>query len=397
MTTPGQTLRSRLLAPALGFALASLALASFGGCFVSFDGYELADAGGSPDAANGDAGTASGGHAGSDSSTAGSGEVSGGGTSSVAGNPNGASGGRAGAGGTTTVAGGSGATSTGGTTSAGGSATTGGSAGSVTTGGNATTGGSAGSATTGGSGGALQSCPIDKPELVPIPRPDGGIFCIDRTEVTNANYAAFLATNPSTTAQSAVCTANASFAPAMDGVNCTQYDPTNHPNFPVACVSWCDAQAYCAWAGKRLCGKIGGGANLTTDFADATKSEWYTACSRDGQYEFPYGGTTYQPATCVGQDEGADRPTAVPTPSCQGGYDGVFDMSGNVSEWEDSCVGSTGLNDLCLYRGGSYADLNSGTTPTLQCNSGTGTTAKSASKARSTRDKEIGFRCCADP
>jgi formylglycine-generating enzyme required for sulfatase activity len=164
-------------------------------------------------------------------------------------------------------------------------------------------------------------------------------------------------------------------------------------------VDWCDAKAYCAWAGKRLCGKIGGGANAPADFANAAKSEWFTACSHAGAYKFPYGaqGDTYDGTACVGADQGAVRPTAVPTASCQGGYDGVFDLSGNVSEWENSCAASTSFSDQCLYRGGSYLDLDTGTSPTLLCNSGSAATPKSVSKARSTRSKEIGFRCCADP
>ena len=251
-----------------------------------------------------------------------------------------------------------------------------------------------------GAGGAPTSCPaaLHGTILVAIQNPSGGIFCIDRQEVTNADYQAFLDTNPSLP-KSGVCSTNPTFTPAMDALNCTQFVPAK-PNLPVACVNWCDAQASCAWAGKRLCGKIGGGANAPADFADATKSEWYRTCSHAGQYKFPYGavnGDLYDGSACVDPDKGLTRPTAVPTPTCQGGYDGVFDMSGNVSEWEDSCAANTGLSDQCLYRGGSYRDLDTGTTPTLLCGSGTATVPKSASAARSTRDKEIGFRCCADP
>ena len=36
------------------------------------------------------------------------------------------------------------------------------------------------------------------------------------------------------------------------------------------------------------------------------------------------------------------------------GYVGVYDLSGNVWEWEDSCDGTTGSNDLCRLRGGSF-------------------------------------------
>jgi formylglycine-generating enzyme len=366
-------LGSRMLAPAVGAALAMLAPVCFSGCLVSFDGYELADAGG----ANG---AASGGVPGSDLVTGGTSEAGSGGTSPIAGTSSGGVVGRAGA-------------DNGGAANGGGSAANGG--------GSAANGGGGAAAGSGGSAGNPAMCPLllHGAILVEIPKPGGGIFCIDRSEVTNSDYAAFLATKPSTLVQSSECSANVDFAPASDATSCTQYDPLNKPKVPVACVNWCDAKAYCAWAGKRLCGKIGGGANAPADFANASKSEWFTACSHAGALKFPYGasGDIYDGSACVGADHGSLRPSAVPTASCQGGYDGVFDMSGNVSEWENSCAASTGLSDQCSYRGGSYLDLDTGTTPSLLCNSGTSTTPKAVTKARSTRDKEIGFRCCADP
>jgi sulfatase modifying factor 1 len=409
VTTPRRNLRSRSLPPVVGFALASLGLASFGGCFVSFDGYELADAGGTPSGSSGNGGDASGGSAGSESVTGGGGQMSVGGTSPIAGTSSGGATGRAGSSGVSGSSsssgnsgiggGGSGGTATGGNPSGGDGGTP---AGGTSAGGSSTGGG--GASGVAGSGGAPLNCPIANIHgsvLVEIPRPGGGIYCIDRTEVTNSDYASFLASNPSISVQSQACTGNSTFAPDTTG-ECTQYDPTNKPKVPVSCVNWCDAEAFCTWAGKHLCGKIGGGTNAPASFADATKSEWYAACSHAGQYQFPYGATnndTYDGGACIGGDSTAIRPTAVPTTSCQGGYDGLFDMSGNVSEWEDSCTGNTGLTDQCLYRGGSYLDFNTteGTAPSLQCNSGNGATAKSVSKARSTRDKEIGFRCCLDP
>jgi formylglycine-generating enzyme len=392
-----------------------LAAASFSGCLVSFDGYELADAGGSDNATSGSGGSVSGSNAVSGSSGAGGRSsdagASNGGAAGRAGTNAGASSGKGGAdnggGGATAGAatnGGGGATNGGASSGAGGAIAAGASNGGGGGVAGKANGGSGGaSAGAGGSAGNPASCPppLHGAILVEIARPDGGIFCIDRTEATNADYGQFLATNPSTTAQSAVCASNATFAPASDATNCTQYDPSPAGNgkAPISCVNWCDAQAFCAWAGKRLCGKIGGGSNLTSAFADATKSEWYTACSHAGQYAFPYGadGTSYEAKSCIGADYGSIRQSAVPTASCQGGYNGVFDMSGNVSEWEDSCAASAGLSDQCAYRGGSYADLDTGTTPTLLCNSGTATTPKLATKPRSTRDPEIGFRCCADP
>jgi hypothetical protein len=398
----------------LGTALALLGVASFGGCFVSFDGYELADAGG----ANGETSGAGGalGSAGNESTLGGGGAIGTSGSSAIGGTSNAgaSSGGAAGRAGSNSGGssgssgnGSAGSNSNGGTSNGGAAGTNAGSGGSGVIGGTGGTssagsssGGtsSAGASGSAGTGGNPPSCPVPLHGaiLVEIPKPGGGIFCIDRTEATNQDYAAFLASNPSTATQSAVCSGNTTFVPASDSVDCTQYDPTNKPKVPVACVDWCDAAAYCAWAGKRLCGKIGGGANSPAAFADATQSEWYAACSHGGTLDFPYG-DTYDSTACIGADVGVTRPTAVPTQSCQGGYDGVFDLSGNVSEWENSCAANTGMSDACLYRGGAYDDLDNGTTPTLFCNSGSATTPKSATHARSTREPDIGFRCCADP
>jgi sulfatase modifying factor 1 len=389
-----------------------LAAASFSGCLVSFDGYELADAGGSDNGTSGSGGTATseGGSStrgGSQSVAGGGGHVSNGGAngeagmSTVAGNAGAVENGGAlggGAGGATGASGAGGVSTAGSAGKAGGAGASASGAGGAL--GNAGGGGGGASAGSGGaSGGTGGSCPIapavSGTTLVQVPLPGGGFFCMDRTEVTNKNYSDWLATKPSTANQSAACTFNTDFTPAVDATNCTQYDVVNHPNVPIACVDWCDAQAYCAWAGKRLCGKIGGGSNAPADFADPAKSEWYTACSHDGLYQFPYGTNKYDATACIGLDD-STRPTAVPTPTCQGGYDGVYDLSGNVAEWENSCSANSGATDQCLYRGGSYADYDT-STPSLQCNSGVGTAAKSAAKARSTRDKTIGFRCCADP
>ena len=49
---------------------------------------------------------------------------------------------------------------------------------------------------------------------------------------------------------------------------------------------------------------------------------------------------------------------------CQGGFPGVFDMSGNAAEWEDSCgraaADASTAKDPCILRGGSYQHSQSG-------------------------------------
>jgi len=97
------------------------------------------------------------------------------------------------------------------------------------------------------------------PNMVRVPTVDGRSYCIDATEVTQAQYSQFLFVKKGdTSGQEARCTWNMSY-----GVTCGGFDPVARGGYPVVCIDWCDAVAFCSWAGKRLCGKIGGG-SLTT-------------------------------------------------------------------------------------------------------------------------------------
>ena len=371
-------LRARTFLPAAGVVFALIAIASFSGCFISFAGYELGDAAGTggQSALAGHPGAGLSGAAGDDlggASSGGDGELAGAvghggsaGKDGVAGAPNGGAGHSAGAAGA----------------NAGGSSN-GGSAGTAGP-------GTAGAGTAGAGGGTLHCA---DPLAVQIPITGGSFFCIDRGEVKNAEYKAFMDGSPGTGGQQTACTWNVSYVP--DTANgCDQYDPVGKKNQPVACVDWCDAAAYCKWVGKHLCGKIGGGTNPMASFVDASKSAWYRACSHAGDLAFPYG-NSYDNQKCVDLEYDTIHPVAVPHTDCEGGYSGLYDMSGNVAEWEDSCAADSGATDQCLQRGGSYLDTNVwvGQAPSAACNS----SGQKASKARSTRDKEIGFRCCSEP
>lgn len=380
-------LRARSFAPAAGAGFAFVALAFFSGCFVSFDGYQLGAAGaagsvplaGGPSAgASGESGAAHGG-AGNEAGTSGRS----GGAAGKSG------GGGAAAGGAGNEAGTAGQSSSG---AAGQSSSGAGGVSGAGAGGGGTSGAATGGAGAGGAG--TLRCPETNNRLsVEIPIAAGEFYCIDRAEVKNAEYKAFTdAQSVASAVQPASCAFNTSFAPAT-AAGC-RYDPTGLPKVPVACVDWCDAAAYCKWEGKHLCGKVGGGPNASNDFADANKSAWYRACSKAGTLAFPYG-QTYQMKTCIGLENDSVYPVSVPFIDCEGGYPGLYDMSGNVSEWEDSCNADSGGTDQCLERGGSYLSSNApvGSSPSLLCNS----SAQKAARARNTRDKEIGFRCCSEP
>jgi formylglycine-generating enzyme required for sulfatase activity len=257
--------------------------------------------------------------------------------------------------------------------------------------------GGAGTAGAGGSS-AVMHCPAGTTNRASqeVPLPGGDFYCIDHAEVRNVDYKAFVDAQANTAGQITACAFNTSFLPDVAG-SCNQYDPTNKPDLPIACVDWCDAAAFCKWDAKHLCGKLGGGSNAPADFADPTKSAWYRACSHAGDNDFPYG-NSYSGDKCVGLDNTAIHPLATPFTSCVGGYDGLYDMSGNVAEWEDSCSGNLDGSDKCLDRGGSYLDTNVsvGAAPSLQCNSNVHGSAKMATNRRDTRSPEIGFRCCSE-
>jgi hypothetical protein len=213
-----------------------------------------------------------------------------------------------------------------------------------------------------------QACPRG---MVSVPVPGSMTrYCIDATEVTNGAYSAFLATNPSTAMLPASCSQKISFVPAMP------IDP-GRPTYPITQVDWCDAWGYCAAAGKHLCGRIGGGNTLAgNETGDEHKSEWYNACSRGGAQNYPYPGF-YALGRCVDRQYQAPRQVGANT-NCVGGYPGLFDMSGNVSEWENECT-----NDQCGTRGGTYNDQSAG----LTCTS-------VVTRNRTSRSQSVGFRCC---
>jgi sulfatase modifying factor 1 len=233
------------------------------------------------------------------------------------------------------------------------------------------------------SGGDASTNPCgDKPGPVPVRiESTAGAFCIDSTEVTNSQYAVFVAAkNNDTSGQPTRCTWNNSYVPSQN------WPVTADKNeFPVAYVDWCDAYAYCLWAGKRLCGKIGGGSTPKNDRDEAEVSQWMNGCSGGGKTAFPYG-ASYSSAKC---NTDRNQIAAVKAnPECVGGYPGIFDMSGNVEEWEDQCdviTGASPVNDPCTNRGaGSYDGNSAGT---YAC----GTTFQ---YVRGSRAKDIGFRCC---
>ncbi len=213
----------------------------------------------------------------------------------------------------------------------------------------------------------------------PQPVSAGG-FCIDSTEVTNAQYKSFLAASFGPTSRSE-CSWKTSYVP-------TSWPPGSGTDaYPVTYVDWCDAFAFCEWAGKRLCGRIGGGPVALSSATDPNADQWYAACSHagDANHVYPYG-SSFSSATCnVPEDDAGATVPVGSLSACTGGYPSLFDMVGNVYEWEDSCSAASGPTDSCNVRAGSYIDPPGASQ----------TCARNATVARKFADVDFGFRCCA--
>ncbi|MCC6216269.1 MAG: SUMF1/EgtB/PvdO family nonheme iron enzyme [Polyangiaceae bacterium] len=244
----------------------------------------------------------------------------------------------------------------------GGASGTGGAAGAGAAGAAVSGGGSAGASHAGSGGTAgvlLEECPADLrgPALVLVP---GASACMDRAEVTRASYEEFRAAPGASGTGPAGCAWNTDLTPVT-------YSMASRP---VVGVDWCDAAAYCAWAGKRLC----------------TPAERASACA----HRYPYG-DTYEPTSCVTQDrdgtpgvQATDALQPAGTPTCASGE--LLDLSGNAAEWGDDCTGASGDTDTCGAWGGGYLD-----------GAEDSSCAARRTLARSSAPSDVGLRCCWSP
>jgi formylglycine-generating enzyme required for sulfatase activity len=205
-----------------------------------------------------------------------------------------------------------------------------------------------------------------------------GDACVDETEVTRSDYQAWLSTSPSTATQGAECSWNTSFEPEATCMGGADVCSSNCDLHPQVCVDWCDAAAFCESVGKSLCAEYSPRAPGETDHGEA--------CSAGTTQAYPYGDSP-DPTACNGSDSG--NGTTVPAGSlsecAREHLDGtIYDLVGNVWEWQGTCSATAGADDMCELRGGSFTEASIDNT----CQ------AKSTGHRNSVA-ANIGFRCCA--
>ncbi len=188
-------------------------------------------------------------------------------------------------------------------------------------------------------------------------------FWLDKTEVTNAAYAKFLA----------AATRKAPYHWVNGKV------PAGEETFPVYNVDWDDASAYCAWSGGRL----------------PTEAEWERAArsGREG-LNYPWGDKIDAKLARYGTQSGPGPVAQFPANDF-----GLFDMAGGVSEWcrdwfdREYYKASPAANpqgpETGVYkviRGGAWSD--SGPRVTVFFRNWVRTTQKTPN---------LGFRCATSP
>ena len=123
-------------------------------------------------------------------------------------------------------------------------------------------------------------------------------FWIDRFEATNGSYLTFAQETGRSLPGSA------------------QEDPFVGPDQPASGVTWFDAQAYCQWAGKRLC----------------TEAEWEKAARGADDRLYPWGGEAPD-ADRLNFNSHVGRTAPVGSYETGRSPFGIYDMAGNVWEW----------------------------------------------------------------
>lgn len=210
----------------------------------------------------------------------------------------------------------------------------------------------------------------DKPTTVRV-----ASFRIDRHEVTNAQYRAFL---DFVRSSNDTAFAHEKQPRIKDHTSKFSADEAfNRDDQPVVGVDWFDAYAYCRWVGGRL----------------PSGDEWEFAARGTTKRLYPWG-DLFRAANCVGSEGDADAPAAADSSPEGASMFGVLHLAGNAEEWtsEDK---EGGNGEQKILRGGEWSQACeiSGVSYTRRVSAPVDYPSRSGGTSRGS---EVGFRCAAD-
>ncbi len=231
----------------------------------------------------------------------------------------------------------------------------------------------------------------------------GDRFCIDKTEVTRTQYDEFV--RDGAPAEASPPPSCEDTKPKKPGAECMA-DPwvcngSKCGEHPQVCISLCDASAYCAWAGKSLCGAVGSG-KLVQDTGDiTTPTRWELVCGHglDNRgrpaRDYPYS-ADYDAARC-NVETGTTTPVGSQPRCGVVEYPEVVDMSGSVTEYNGR-VTLTQTTPFYTATGGYFVNEFGSvreTSELVRC----GTVQSGEvypNGIEPSGSPTVGFRCCAD-
>ncbi|MBM3279727.1 MAG: SUMF1/EgtB/PvdO family nonheme iron enzyme [Candidatus Handelsmanbacteria bacterium] len=193
----------------------------------------------------------------------------------------------------------------------------------------------------------------------------GTAFALDRHEVTNSQYAAFLNEKGNQREGRTLWLELGTRFSLIEMQEGRFVPKAGFDNHPVIEVSWEGARAYCQWAGKRL----------------PTEQEWHRACAGTGGWSYPWGEEDAEGrANLFGDKDGYARTAPGGRFPAGASPEGVMDLAGNVWEW--TAADSAAAAHL---RGGSWVNGKS----MAKC------TARAAvsSDHSYVKSNSLGFRC----
>ena len=173
------------------------------------------------------------------------------------------------------------------------------------------------------------------PELIGVTRPRNGkgrILEVTRGEITREQYRWFL-NDP---------LAKLAFYANEDQPRGHDYRPDDwedqllEPHLPVTGIDWWSAYAFAAWSGGRL----------------PTASEWMMLASNHGKNPYPWG-NDFVLGNAHTMETGAAQVQPAGSAPLDKTADGILDMAGNLSEWTQSAMVTTGKYSM-IVKGGNY-------------------------------------------